>query len=200
MLVVICLGALAAAVPSYVQMAGGHNWVESMVSHSSAAAGVPAHGHAAAGGEVHHALAFTGISDVHAATSVVASTAGILGILVALYLHLLNRPAADRLRQALLSNGLTRWLPLAMENKWYVDQVYNAVFRFPLWVGGHVLHFVDKNVIDGGLVNGLARIPLEGGRIFQPLYNGALQGYAATMAGGFALILVWVFWLWLQGG
>jgi hypothetical protein len=49
-------------------------------------------------------------------------------------------------------------------------------------------------------VNGTARAPAGLARIFQPLYNGALQGYAWTMAGGIALIAAWVFWLWLRGG
>ena len=195
-LLVICLGALLAAVPAYMAMKGEHNWVETMVQHSSAALPSAEHGH---GGEhAHHALSFTGIEDVHKATSVVASAAGILGILVAVFFHLMNRSAADKLRAALLSNGLTRWLPLAMENKWYVDEVYHALFRFPAWVLGHVFHFIDKQLIDGLLVNGTARIPLEFGRLFQPLYNGALQGYAFTMAGGIALIAVWVLWMWLQ--
>ena len=86
-----------------------------------------------------------------------------------------------------------------MENKWYVDEVYHVVFRFPASVLGHVFHFIDKHVIDGFVVNGGARVPLEVGRLFQPLYNGALQGYAATMAGGIALIAAWVFWIWLHG-
>ncbi len=197
-LLVICLGAILAAVPAYIAMSGGHNWVEDMVRQSSAVAGVPAH-HEAGAGHAHHALSFTGIADVHKATSIVASAAGILGIAIALYFHLLNRGAADALRRKLLSNGLTRWLPLALENKWKVDEVYHALFRLPAWVLGHVLHFLDKSVIDGMLVNGTARIPAELGRVFQPLYNGALQGYAATMAGGVALIAAWVFWLWLAG-
>ena len=196
-LLVICLGAVLAAVPAYMAMRGEANWVETMVQHSSAALPSAEHGH---GGEhAHHALSFTGIEDVHKATSVVASTVGILGILIAAYFHLLNRSAADKLRQALLSNSLTRWLPLAMENKWYVDEVYHVVFRFPASVLGHVFHFIDKHVIDGFVVNGGARVPLEVGRLFQPLYNGALQGYAATMAGGIALIAAWVFWIWLHG-
>jgi len=87
-----------------------------------------------------------------------------------------------------------------MENKWYVDEIYHWTFRFPAWVLGHVLHFIDKQVIDSFVVNGSARIPVELGRLFQPLYNGALQGYAATMAGGIALIAAWVLWVWLQGG
>jgi len=197
-LLLICIGALLAAVPSYLgEMQHKPNWIETMVSHSSAAGGIPSHDH---GGEhaSHHALSFTGIADVHQATSVVASAAGILGILVAVFFHLLNRGAADKLRAALLSNGLTRWLPLAMENKWYVDEVYHVVFRVPAWVLGHVLHFFDKQIIDGVVVNGTARVPVEIGRLFQPLYNGALQGYAATMAGGIALIAAWVFWIWLQ--
>jgi NADH-quinone oxidoreductase subunit L len=169
-----------------------------MVANSSAAVGIPSHDHGG-DGHAHHALSFTGIADVHKATSVVASIAGILGILVAVFFHLLNRGAADKLRAALLSNGLTRWLPLAMENKWYVDEAYHWVFRFPSWVLGHLLHFFDKQVIDGFVVNGGARIPVELGRLFQPLYNGALQGYAATMAGGIALIAAWVAWMWLKG-
>ena len=198
-LLLICIGALLAAVPSYLgEMQHKTNWVESMVANSSAAVGIPSHDHGG-DGHAHHALSFTGIADVHKATSVVASIAGILGILVAVFFHLLNRGAADKLRAALLSNGLTRWLPLAMENKWYVDEAYHWVFRFPSWVLGHLLHFFDKQVIDGFVVNGGARIPVELGRLFQPLYNGALQGYAATMAGGIALIAAWVAWMWLKG-
>ena len=198
-LIVICLGAILAAVPSYLgEMQHKPNWIGTMVQGSSAAGGVPAHHHGEDGAHAHHALAFTGIADVHKATSVVASVAGILGILLALYLHLLKRSAADSLRQALLSNGLTRWLPLAMENKWYVDEIYHWIFRLPAWLLGHVLHMFDKQVIDGLAVNGTARIPVELGRLFQPLYNGVLQGYAATMAGGVALIAAWVFWMWIQ--
>ena len=206
MLLLICLGAILAAVPSYLQMAGktpdgeqGHNWVQTMVQQSSAVDGASGH-HAAGGEHPPHALSFTGIADVHAATSVVASVVGIFGILIAAYFHLLNRGAADKLRAALLSNGITRLVPLAMENKWYVDEVYHALFRLPAWVLGHVFLFIDKHVIDGLLVNGTARIPVEAGRLFQPLYNGALQGYAATMAGGIALIAAWIFIAWLQGG
>jgi NADH-quinone oxidoreductase subunit L len=198
-LLVICVGALLAAVPAYMAMQGQANWVQTMVGQSSAVAGAAGH-HAADGEHAHHALSFTGIEDVHKATSVVASVIGIAGILVAVFFHLLNRGAADRLRAALLSNGLTRWLPLAMENKWYVDEVYNATIRLPAAFVGHMLLLVDKHIIDGGLVDGSARLPRLLGRTFQPLYNGALQGYAATMAIGIALITACVFWIWINGG
>ena len=55
MLLLICLGAILAAVPSYLgEMQHQPNWVETMVSHSSAAGGIPSHDHA--GGD-HAALA-----------------------------------------------------------------------------------------------------------------------------------------------
>jgi NADH-quinone oxidoreductase subunit L len=198
-LLLICVGALLAAVPAYMAMRGDANWVQTMVTNSTAVAGAAGH-HAEDGAHAHHALMFTGIEDVHKATSVVASVVGIAGILLALFLHLLNRGAADRLRAALLSNGLTRWLPLLLENKWYVDEIYHVVIRMPAAFAGHFLQLVDRYVIDGALVDGTARLPRLLGRTFQPLYNGALQGYAATMAIGIALITACIFWLWINGG
>jgi NADH-quinone oxidoreductase subunit L len=107
---------------------------------------------------------------------------------------------ADRIRTALLSNGLTRWLPTSMENKWYFDEIYHALFRLPMWITSHLLHFFDRHFIDGLLVNGIGRVPVMVGRLFQPLYNGALQGYATSMAGGLILVLAWVAWRWLGAG
>jgi hypothetical protein len=49
------------------------------------------------------------------------------------------------------------------------------------------------------MVDGLAKLPVAVGKIFRPLYGGALQGYAATMAGGIALVVAWLSWVWLRG-
>jgi hypothetical protein len=70
----------------------------------------------------------------------------------------------------------------------------------PAWLTSHVLHVADRYFIDGFLVNGVGRIPPLLGRLFQPLYNGRLQGYAVTMAGSLGLILVWALWNWIGGG
>ena len=87
-----------------------------------------------------------------------------------------------------------------MENKWYFDEIYHGLFRLPLWITSHLLHFFDRHLIDGLLVNGIGRVPVMVGRLFQPLYNGALQGYATSMAGGLILVLAWVAWRWLGAG
>ena len=122
----------------------------------------------------------------------VASAAGIGGILLAWYFHLANRSAAERMKNALLANGLTRWLPTAMENKWYVDELYHVTVRAPLWILGHFLNLFDRYVVDLFLVDGIAKLPRALARTFQPLQNGILQSYAVSMAGGVALVAVLV--------
>ena len=123
----------------------------------------------------------------------VASTVGIVGISIALYFHLVNRKAADDLKRALKGNIVTGWLPTAMENKWYVDELYHGLIRAPLWLFGHILNLLDRYVLDMVIVDGVARIPRMLGRGFQPLANGVLQSYAVSMVGGVALVAILVF-------
>ncbi|MSR40640.1 MAG: NADH-quinone oxidoreductase subunit L [Phycisphaerales bacterium] len=188
-LIVIALGVVAAGWPGYDALFfHGENWVQSMMMHSSAMQGA---------GEVHGREIF-GLS-AHRMTSIVGTSACLLGIAIAYWTHLRDRSAADRARAALRGFFLTRWIPATLENRWYVDEIYHALFRLPLWVASHILHFFDKTFVDGFLVDGTGRVPVAVARLFQPLYNGVLQGYAATMAGGFVLIAGWVFWIWLRG-
>ncbi len=188
-LLLIALGAIAAGWPAYnAFFLHGPNWVQTMVSHSSAVAGAAdVHGHDVFG------------LSAHLMTSIVGSAACVIGIAIAYWMHLANRSAADRARSGLRAFALTRWIPSTLENRWYVDEIYHALFRLPLWVMSHIIHFFDKTFVDGFLVDGTGRVPVAVARLFQPLYNGILQGYAATMAGGFVLIAGWVFWIWLRG-
>lgn len=195
-LVLLALGAILAALPCFFGGDSHYNgWVEWMVSRSSAVSGVPPH-------DVHYApRAFFGM-DPHKMMYYVSAVFGLIGIAISAWLHLVHRGAADRLRGALLSNAATRWIPVAAERKWYVDEFYDIVIRMPLWFLGHILGFIDRYIVDGLLVDGIARIPRFMGRLFQPLQNGSLQGYAVTMAGGIALIVAWVVvlsWLWRVG-
>jgi len=157
-----------------------HGWLEHMVAKSSGAGGVGAN---------HHELpADAGFwADPHGWMKYVASTVGLLGMAVAAWLHLFNRSAADRLRAALLGSPL-KAIVRAMENKWYVDELYNALIRMPLKIKGHALHMLDRYVLDILVVDGLGRLPKMIGRTLSPLQNGVLQSYAASMAGGVILI------------
>jgi NADH-quinone oxidoreductase subunit L len=191
-LVIITIGAVVAIGPYYT------GWAEHMVEHSSAAAGVPGHGEH----DGEHGGGF--LADPHKWMPLVASVVGLLGIAIAWYLHLGNRRQADSLRAALLGNPLTRWLPTTMENKWYVDEIYHALFRAPLWVLGHALNLIDRFFVDGLLVDGIARIPRWLGQSFRPLQNGVLQSYAVSMAGGMGLVAILVVYMpellvWIRG-
>ena len=176
----------------------GADWIKEMIVDSTAAGGIA----------VHHELA-AGVPDPHEWMPWVAGSIGLLGIGLAWYFHLAHRAAADSLKRALKSNSVTAWLPTAMENKWYVDELYHATIRAPLWLLGHIFNLFDRYVLDMGLVDGIARIPRMLGRGFQPLANGVLQSYAVSMAGGVALVAILVFLMpqllqvlngWMGGG
>jgi NADH-quinone oxidoreductase subunit L len=161
-------------------------WMMGMVEGSSAGAGLGAHPAAGA----------TGFwADPHVWMPLVASITTLVGIGIAAYLHLFNRAAADKLRAGLLASPATRWLPTAMEHKWYVDEVYHAIVRAPLWIGGKALWAIDKWLLDGFVVDGTASLPRRLGKSFQPLQNGLLQSYAVSMAGGVALVALLVLYM-----
>ncbi len=192
---ILAIGAVLAGVPGYMALAGHENWVEGMIADSSAVAGVPSlSGH---GGHAE----LLGMS-AHTLLMAISFAIAIVGIGSAAYFHLFNRKAADSLKQSLLASPLTGWLPRALENKWYVDELYDGLFRLPVRGLAWLLAKIDSLFLDGGIVNGFGRLPVMVGRLFQPLYNGLLQGYAVSMAGGLGLILAWIMivWIWMQKG
>jgi len=207
-LALLAIGTVAAGFPAYNEaFAHGTNWAQKMIVGSSAAAGAQIVEHAAqhdtSAGD-HQAANGPSLGtvlgmDAHTGLLVVGATASIGGILIAAYLHLLSRGSADALRRALMGNVFTRWLPVCMERKWFFDEIYHGLFRLPLWLGSQVLHFGDKHFLDGVLVDGIARVPIAAGKLFRPLYGGALQGYAISMVAGVALVLAWMTWVWLRG-
>jgi NADH-quinone oxidoreductase subunit L len=111
----------------------------------------------------------------------------IAGILVALFFHLLSRGSADRLAESMK--------PLAglIENKFYVDEIYQMYVIEPIRFLGRVLFAVDQFIVDG-LINLLGWIPqLSGFTLKLTVQRGYLQGYATTMIFGLMIILLLVF-------
>jgi NADH-quinone oxidoreductase subunit L len=185
-LIVIALGAILAALPYFMPnetegITGG--WIAEMVNDSPGHLGVQK----VVQGDEHHAHLFG--MPVHTAMYIISAIVGFIGISIAFYFHLLRRNAADSLRGRLLAHRSTRWLPTAMEHKWYVDEVYIALIRSPLWILGKFFALFDKYIIDGAIVNGIAAIPRTVAKWFSPLHNGAVQSYAVSMIGGAILIV-----------
>ena len=121
----------------------------------------------------------------------------LLGILIAAVLHgprgLGGLLIGSRERAAMSrADGLAAKLgaiPKWGQNKWYIDELYNAIVRVPLLVLGHLFHLVDKLLVDG-IVDGLGKVPRLMGESVRPSQSGVMHGYAAAMVGGIAVLII----------
>ena len=81
-------------------------------------------------------------------------------------------------------------MPRLLENKYYVDEAYNAALINPIKVGSRegLWKLFDVGVIDG-IVNGLGRGMTEVGRVVRHLQMGFVRSYAAIiLLGALAVI------------
>ncbi len=175
-----------AAIPTFFVLKEHHGWVGSMIGGSSATNHPPEHGGT-----------FLGF-DPHVAMYYASGVVGILGIGVAFLLHLMGRTSAATSRaDSLLPllGPVARWA----QNKWYVDEFYDALFRLPLRVLAHLLHIFDKLIVDG-VVDLFGVVPRKVAEWIRPSQSGVLQGYALGMAGGIVVVLLIVAALIARGG
>jgi NADH-quinone oxidoreductase subunit L len=175
------LGTLAvlsiAAVGTFFMFKEHHGWAGMMVNASTA--GVPT-------GHHEHAHPFG--MDAHKFAMFASSIVGVVGIIIAWWLHLAGRTTAAKSRADSINLGpITR----GAQHKWYVDEIYDWLFVKPLWVLSHVLHAIDKVLVDG-LVNLFGWAPRGVGRAARGSQTGILHDYAVRMAGGVALIIALV--------
>jgi len=83
-------------------------------------------------------------------------------------------------------------------NKWYFDELYNAIFVIPArWLGGFLWKKGDGAVIDG-TINGVAMglIPMVT-RFVNRMQSGYIFHYAFAMVLGIAALITW---MTLSGG
>jgi NADH-quinone oxidoreductase subunit L len=76
-----------------------------------------------------------------------------------------------------------------LANKWYVDEIYNAVFVKPLDLLAQFLVFIDKNVVDG-IVNGIGRLVQYSSRQLRLLQSGLVGGYVLLMVVGILILFL----------
>jgi NADH-quinone oxidoreductase subunit L len=123
----------------------------------------------------------------------ISAGCGIVGILVALYLYVLQPALAESLRNA------AGPLYTLVSNKYYVDEIYAAVIVKPLQGISRTLLWkgVDEGLIDTGMVTGFARIIRGWGSLFRQLQSGSIRNYATWVLAGSLLV---IFVLGLFGG
>lgn len=202
-LVVLALGAIFAGWLGVGFDAHAHGWIGNMIEHSSANPagyvppihltqphGLPVMGpgpasiHAGGGHAAHaeHHVMVMGMS-LHWFMNLISALIAGGGILLAWYLHLVNRAAAAKLRSALgpLSNLLY--------HKYYVDELYRAMFVLPLRAVAWLMYYFDHYVIDG-IIAVIGVAPKIAGRLVRPTQSGLLQGYGVGMLIGVTAILI----------
>lgn len=86
-----------------------------------------------------------------------------------------------------------RPMPSLFENKWYVDELYDATLINPIhWFSREFLwKMIDQGVIDG-LINEFARGLAEVSQVLRRVQGGFVRGYAAMILLG-ALVIIGVF-------
>src|SRR5688500_1746367 len=84
-------------------------------------------------------------------------------------------------------------MPRILENKYYVDEVYDAAISKPIKIGSRegLWKIFDIGVIDGFL-HGLGQVVTEAGKFIRHLHGGSVRGYAAIILLG-ALAIIGVF-------
>ena len=76
-----------------------------------------------------------------------------------------------------------------LANKWYVDELYNAIIVKPLDLLAQFLQFFEKNIIDG-LVNGVGRLVQYSSRQLRLLQSGQVGGYVLLMVVGILVLFL----------
>lgn len=124
---------------------------------------------------LHHTLMF------------VSGAIALAGIGLAYVLHLKNRAAADS-----IANSLAGPVKV-IDNKYWVDEIYQAGIVEPLRSLGRAFFTVDRWVVDG-IINFIGFVPQASGFVLKlTTQRGYLQGYAAAMLFGVAVILLIIF-------
>ena len=75
----------------------------------------------------------------------------------------------------------TRGFAKLLENKWYVDEIYDTLIVRPVkWMGGFLNSVFETKVVDG-IVNGVGRLVQYGGRQLRLLQTGQVGVYVLLM-------------------
>ncbi len=155
----------------------GYDWMKNMVVGSTAGAGYLLDYHGKQLGN------FGTAEDLHLMMQIVSAIIAFAGIGIAAYFHWFNRPAADAI--ATKAKGLVKLL----NNKYYIDEINDALIVKPLNLIGQIFFVIDSLIVHG-LVVLVGFVPRAFGETIRPAQYGSLQGYGLSMLVGLVVIIV----------
>jgi len=170
-LYLLAIGAIFSGVLFFDQFFGKEKYIEAFFAHSIVING-------AIIDAAHHVPTWVKWS---------ATFAMIMGLLTAYWFYILAPKLPHRLAKAMPKTHLF------LLNKWYFDELYDAIFVKPAFrLGNFLWKKLDDNIIDEGIVEGLGnRVQNMTARIVK-LQTGYLYHYAFVMLIGIAALLTWV--------
>ena len=117
--------------------------------------------------------------------TIVAVSAGLIGIGLAYYMYVVNTNLPVQLANTF--SGPYRWI----YNKYFVDEAYDSVFVEPIEEGSRTVLWkgIDVGLIDG-MVNDVGSTARGFGKILRWAQAGNIRGYAAWVAFGGVLVLI----------
>jgi NADH-quinone oxidoreductase subunit L len=118
----------------------------------------------------------------HADIAAISTILAFVGIGLAAFLYLGERTEADKLAVAL------RPLYRLSRGKFFFDEIFAALFVWPLRIVAVLSYVIDRFFIDG-LVNLCGKLPGLVGYLLRSLQNGLVQFYALAMVLGVIVLL-----------
>ncbi|MFI4983694.1 MAG: NADH-quinone oxidoreductase subunit L [Rickettsiales bacterium] len=112
--------------------------------------------------------------------------AGIVGISTAFLMYIISPRLPEQLY------GKAKGIYTILLNKWYVDELYEAVFINPSKRLGRFLWKIIDNVFIDGMPNGAAAITQSFSRFTSYIQTGFIYHYAFVMLLGLVCIITWV--------
>ena len=190
-LVILAVLSLVGGFMNVPEFLGGgkqlYHWLQPSITgeqYLTEAAHAAGHGAAGSHGEAEHAG-----HGLEWALAIASSLWAILALAAGVYVY----GPGIRIAQsaAALGGGALRRV---LENKWYVDEIYEAVVINPIHrLSDTVLwRTIDAVIIDGVLVNGVSRILAVIGQLVRLVQNGLLRWYAYSFAAGVLVLLIYV--------
>jgi NADH-quinone oxidoreductase subunit L len=113
----------------------------------------------------------------------VSTLVAVAGVALAWWMYVREPGMADRLARS--AAGFYQ----ASRNRFYLDEIYNAVIVRPLAAFAWFCRQFDFWIIDQ-IVDGIGRLPSYFGRVLSPLQNGLVQFYALLMVLGLVGFLI----------
>jgi NADH-quinone oxidoreductase subunit L len=140
-----------------------------------------------------HAVIAHMAEEFHGVTAMMAHALGtapfwlaMAGIAAAAYLYLMNPALTDVLQKRF------SWIHKVLERKYWIDELYSAVFASGTrLLGTGLWKLGDAAIIDGLFVNGSARLVGWFSTVIRKLQSGYIYHYAFMMIFGVFVLLLW---------